>query len=165
MQRDACLNSNGKTGQHRPASIQFLTPKQTTNMSAQEFSGKVSQMKASAKWLASEDFIDLGEVEFEIAGVYQNAGETMQDGKKKDFFSIAFTKTPKQLVLNATNRKTLSAAFGAQVKNWIGKKVRIYAQDGVKAIGGGTTTGLRIKADRVSRPVTNPFAGLEGGQE
>ncbi len=134
-------------------------------MSAQEFNGKVSQMKASAKWLASEDFIDLGEVEFEIAAVYQNAGEVMQDGKKKDFFSVAFTKTPKQLVLNATNRKTLSGAFGAQVKNWTGKKVRVYAQDGVKAIGGGTTTGLRIKADRVSRPVTNPFAGLEGGAE
>ena len=68
-------------------------------------------MKPDARWLASEDFIGLGEVEFEIAAVYQNSGETMQDGKKKDFFSVGFTKTPKQLVLNATNRKTLSGAF------------------------------------------------------
>ena len=134
-------------------------------MSAEPFSGKVSQMKASAKWLASEDFIDLGEVEFEISGVFQNTGEVMQDGKKKDFFTVAFTKTPKQLVLNATNRKTLSNAFGAQVKNWSGKKVRLYAQDGVKAIGGGTTTGLRIKAERVYRAPVDPFAPQEEGAQ
>jgi hypothetical protein len=134
-------------------------------MSAQEFHGKVSQMKPSAKWLASEDFIGLGDVELEIAGVYQNSGETMQDGKKKDFFSVGFSKTVKQLVLNATNRKTLAMAFGAKVENWTGKKVRLYAQDGVKAIGGGTTTGLRIKAEMVARAEPyNPFP-QEGGAE
>ncbi len=122
-------------------------------------------MKPSAKWLASEDFIGLGEVELEIAGVYQNSGEVMQDGKKKDFFSVAFAKTVKQLVLNATNRKTLAMAFGAKVENWTGKKVRLHAQEGVKAIGGGTTTGLRIKAEHVSRPPIDPFANQEGGAE
>jgi hypothetical protein len=122
-------------------------------------------MKPSAKWLASEDFIGLGDVELEIAGVYQNSGETMQDGKKKDFFSVGFSKTVKQLVLNATNRKTLAMAFGAKVENWTGKKVRLYAQDGVKAIGGGTTTGLRIKAEMVARAEPyNPFP-QEGGAE
>jgi hypothetical protein len=128
-------------------------------MSQTTFTGKVSQMKPDARWLASEDFIGLGEVELEISGVYQNTSETMQDGKKKDFFSMGFSKTHKQLVLNATNRKTLSAAFGAKVERWVGQKVRLFAQDGVKAIGGGTTTGLRLKADRIPRdgPI-DPFA-------
>ncbi len=123
-------------------------------------------MKPSAKWLASEDFIGLGDVELEISGVFQNTGETMQDGKKKDFFSVAFTKTVKQLVLNSTNRKVLAMAFGASTKNWPGKKIQLYAQDGVKAIGGGTTTGLRIKADAMARSVPiNPFNQQEGGAE
>lgn len=134
-------------------------------MSQTTFNGKVSQMKPDARWLASEDFIGLGEVEFEISAVYQNSGETMQDGKKKDFFSVGFNKTPKQLVLNATNRKTLSGAFGAKVERWVGQKVRLYAQDGVKAIGGGTTTGLRIKADRIARDAPiDPFAGSEAAK-
>jgi hypothetical protein len=131
-------------------------------MSQTSFTGKVSQMKPDAKWLASEDFIGLGEVEFEIAQIFVNSNEIMQDGKKKDFFSIAFVKTNKQLVLNSTNRKTLSSAFGAKVEKWIGQKVRLFAQDGVKAIGGGVTTGLRIKADRIARDApSNPFAGME----
>ena len=131
-------------------------------MSQTAFTGKVSQMKPDARWLASEDFIGLGEVEFEIAQIFTNVGETMQDGKKKDFFSISFVKTNKQLVLNATNRKTLSNAFGAKVDKWVGQKVRVFAQEGVKAIGGGVTTGLRIKADRIARDAPiNPFAGME----
>jgi hypothetical protein len=131
-------------------------------MSQTAFTGKVSQMKPDARWLASEDFIGLGEVEFEIAQIFTNVGETMQDGKKKDFFSISFVKTNKQLVLNATNRKTLSNAFGAKVDKWVGQKVRLFAQEGVKAIGGGVTTGLRIKADRIARDAPiNPFAGME----
>ena len=134
-------------------------------MSQTAFTGKVSQMKPDARWLASEDFIGLGEVEFEIAQIFTNVGETMQDGKKKDFFSISFVKTNKQLVLNATNRKTLSNAFGAKVDKWVGQKVRLFAQEGVKAIGGGVTTGLRIKADRIARDAPiNPFAGMEAAK-
>jgi hypothetical protein len=131
-------------------------------MSQTAFTGKVSQMKPDARWLASEDFIGLGEVEFEISQIFQNSGEIMQDGRKKDFFSIGFVKTNKQLVLNATNRKTLSNAFGAKVEKWIGQKVRLFAQDGVKAVSGGVTTGLRIKADRIARDAPiDPFAKME----
>ena len=134
-------------------------------MSQTAFTGKVSQMKPDAKWLASEDFIGLGEVEFEIAQIFVNSNEIMQDGKKKDFFSVGFVKTNKQLVLNSTNRKTLSNAFGAKVEKWIGQKVRLFAQDGVRAINGGVTTGLRIKADRIARDAPiNPFAGMEAAK-
>lgn len=115
-------------------------------MSTEPFNGNVGQMKAANKWLASEDFIGLPPSRVTIAGVFRNSGETMQDGKKKDFFSVAFEKTPKHLVLNATNRKTLATAFGAKTTGWVGQEVELFAQDGVKAIGGGTTTGLRLRA-------------------
>ena len=120
-------------------------------MSQTPFTGKVGQMKQDTKWLASEDFIELGDVKLRIAKIYQNTGEVMQDGKKKDFFSVAFEKTDKQLVLNATNRKALAHSFGADTSKWIGHEVFIYAEDGVRAIGGGTTTGLRL------RPILAPI--------
>jgi hypothetical protein len=123
-------------------------------MSTEPFNGNVGKMKASNKWLASEDFIGMKPVELTIEGVFKDTGEVMQDGKKKDFFSVAFAKTEKRLVLNATNRKALAFAFGSSTQGWIGKKILLWAQDGVKAIGGGTTTGLRLKS---AEPETNPL--------
>ena len=112
-----------------------------------QFTGRVSQMKASSAFLASEDLLGLGEMEVIIEGVFEHNGETMQDGKKKDFFSIGFAKTPKKMVLNATNRKVLAACFGADTKNWINKKVSLFVKDGIRnPAGGETVCGLRIKA-------------------
>ena len=91
-------------------------------MSEKQFNGKVSQMKQSSKFLASEDFLGLGEIELTLTGVFEHADEIMQDGKKKSFYSIGFNDKPKRMVLNATNRKVLAAAFGADTTNWIGKK-------------------------------------------
>lgn len=131
-------------------------------MATEPFSGNVGQMKAANKWLASEDFIGMKPVSMTINGVFKAAGETMQDGKKKDFFTIGFAETPKQLVLNATNRKTLANAYGAKTKGWIDQKVEVFAQDGVKAIGGGTTTGLRLRALNVA---PNPLNTGNGGDQ
>ena len=104
-------------------------------------------MKASSAFLASEDLLGLGEMEVIIEGVFEHNGETMQDGKKKDFFSIGFAKTTKKMVLNATNRKVLAACFGADTKNWINKKVSLFVKDGIRnPAGGETVCGLRIKA-------------------
>ena len=116
-------------------------------MSEKQFTGKVSQMKQASRFLASEDFIGLGEVELTITGIYEHADEVMQDGKKKSFFSIGFNDKPKRMVLNATNRKTLAACFGADTKNWIGKKVNLFVKDGIRnPAGGETVCGLRLKA-------------------
>lgn len=116
-------------------------------MSEKPFTGKVSQMKTANKFLASEDFIGLGDVKVTISGVYEHADEVMQNGKKQSFYSIGFNDKPKRMVLNATNRKTLAAAFGADVSKWVGKEVAVYVKDGIKnPAGGETVCGLRLKA-------------------
>lgn len=116
-------------------------------MSEKQFTGKVSQMKQSSTFLASEDFIGLGEIPVTISGVFEHTDEVMQDGKKKSFFSIGFNDKPKRMVLNATNRKTLAACFGADTQNWIGKPCQIYVKDGVRnPAGGEPVCGLRLKA-------------------
>jgi len=54
-------------------------------MSDKEFTGKVSQMKQASRFLASEDFIGLGDINVIISGVFEHADEVMQDGKKKSW--------------------------------------------------------------------------------
>ena len=127
-------------------------------MSEKQFSGKVSQMKLDNKFLASEDFLGLGEIELVISGIYEHDNEVMQDGKKKSFFSVGFNDKPKRMILNATNRKSLAMAFGADTKNWIGQKVVIFAQDGIRnPAGGATVYGLRIKTNAVRQTRINPL--------
>lgn len=122
-------------------------------------------MKTSSKFLASEDFIGLGEVELTITGIYEHADEVMQDGKKKSFFSIGFNDKPKRMVLNATNRKTLAACFGADTKNWIGKKVNLFVKDGIRnPAGGETVCGLRLKAKPDAELLKANRAIMTGGQ-
>ena len=127
-------------------------------MSEKQFNGKVSQMKLDNKFLASEDFLGLGEIELVISGIYEHENEVMQDGKKKSFFSVGFNDKPKRMILNATNRKSLAMAFGADTKNWIGQKVVIFAQDGIRnPAGGATVYGLRIKTNAVRQTRINPL--------
>jgi hypothetical protein len=131
-------------------------------MSEKQFSGKVSQMKLDNKFLASEDFLGLGEIELVISGIYQHTDEVMQDGKKKNFFSVGFNDKPKRMILNVTNRKALAMAFGADVKKWIGQKVIIYVQDNVRnPAGGAAVHGLRIKTNAVRAARINPLQAKE----
>lgn len=115
-------------------------------MSETPFTGRVSQMKPASKFLGAEDLAGLGEVEMTIEGVYQFADEIMQDGKKKDGFSLGFMKSTKRLIVNATNRKVLAMSFGADTAKWAGNKVKLFVQDGIRNPNGGATVcGIRIK--------------------
>lgn len=134
-------------------------------MSEKLFTGKVSQMKQASKFLASEDFIGLGEIEVTISGIFEHADEVMQDGKKKSFYSIGFNDKPKRMVLNATNRKTLAACFGADTKNWVGKKVSVFVKDGIRnPAGGDTVCGLRLKAKPDPDLLKANRAAMTGGE-
>lgn len=116
-------------------------------MKTEQYTGKVSGMKSSP-WLASEDLLGISPQQVVIAGVYKHEDVPMDGGRKeKLLFAIGFEKIPKQMILNATNRKALSKLFGADTKAWIGKTVTLFVQDGVRKPGGRageTCTGLRI---------------------
>lgn len=128
-------------------------------MKSEPFTGTVSAMKTSV-WLASEDLLGLPDAKVTIAGVHKHEDVPMDGGRKEPkLFAISFEGREKQMILNATNRKTLSGAFGASTKNWIGKQILLFAQDGIKKPGGGrgeTCTGLRI---RIPQDGSNPLLG------
>jgi hypothetical protein len=135
-------------------------------MKTTPYTGKVSGMKTSP-WLGSEDLLGIGSATVEIETVWQNEDVAMDAGRvEKELFSLAFKSIPKQMILNATNRRTLSAAFGADVKNWTGKTIEIYVQDGIRkpGKGGGTTTGLRIAAKPDPELAKARRAEMGGGQ-
>lgn len=105
----------------------------------------------NSPFLASEDIEGLGEVEVVIEGVYKISDAAVQDGRKIDEgYTLKFKGKDKMMVLNATNMKTLSRAFGSSTQNWLDKSVRLFIQDGIRKPGGRsgeTTRGLRIKTD------------------
>lgn len=109
------------------------------------YEGRTAAMRTS-QWLASEDLDGLGEVEVTIEAVYLHKDAVMQDGRKQPkLFAVKFSGKERQLVLNATNRKTLAGKFGTDTKAWKGQNVLLYVKDGVRNPAGGTTKGIRIK--------------------
>jgi len=135
-------------------------------MNTTPYTGKVSGMKTSP-WLASEDLLGIGSASVEIESVLKNENVAMDAGRVEPMlFSLAFKGMPKQMILNATNRRTLSAAFGADTKQWVGRKIEIYVQDGIRkpGKGGGTTTGLRIAAKPDPELAKARRAEMGGGQ-
>jgi len=114
-------------------------------MKSEVFEGHSSEMKKNSPWLASEDLLGKGDVEVTVKAVHRHKDVEFEAGRKEQVvYSIEFEKASKQLVLNSTNRKALVAKFGANVKDWCGKKVTLYVDTDVKMMG-KKVCGVRIK--------------------
>ncbi len=112
-------------------------------MKSTTFEGRSAEMKKDTPWLASEDIMGMGDVPVTITGCYLHRNAQFDDGRKEDVYALAFEGKKKQLVLNATNRKTLVDWFGPNVPDWIGKGVKLHVVR-LKAWG-EWTNGIRIK--------------------
>ena len=60
--------------------------------------------------------------------------------------SVKFKEFDKPMLLNATNRKRIAAAFGNDSDNARGKQMVLYVDDNVTAPNGEIVSGLRLKA-------------------
>lgn len=119
------------------------------SMKSEPFEGKSPEMKKPTPWLASEDILDAGDVEVTIEGVFKHKDAKFDDGRTETVFSISFAGKAKQLILNATNRRTLVQKFETtDVRKWMGQKITLFVAHGVRKPGGAkgeTTTGIRVK--------------------
>ena len=118
------------------------------------FSGE-QRLGAAARsdaWLAVEDITPNSEPVLTIDKI--GAGECVLDQGRKEEHDVIFFKEasvpglPKvrPMLVNSTNRKTLMAIYGdlsAAVLE--GKRIRLYVDPRVRAVGGGTTAGIRIR--------------------
>ena len=108
------------------------------------FEGHSSEMRKDAPWLASEDILDKGDVPVTIEGAFRHENVAFDKGRvEAEVYALKFQKADKQLVLNATNRKTLVELFGTNVKNWASKKIVLFT---VKTkFAGKDVNGIRVK--------------------
>lgn len=106
----------------------------------------------SNSFMAVEDFTNGAEPILTIEHI--GAGECVLDqGRKEDHDVIFFREksvpglpTVRPLIVNSTNRKTLLAIYGdLSAATLEGKRVRLYVDPRVRAVGGGTTAGIRIR--------------------
>lgn len=75
--------------------------------------------------------------------------------KKKVHGSLKFVGKDRELGLNPTNRKTMSALFGSDTAKWFGQKIALYVDPNVRGFGGGTVCGIRIRARRIDASTPN----------
>lgn len=74
-----------------------------------------------------------------------NESVTGTDGKKENCMVMRFQENVKPMVLNATNSKTITKLFKTPyVEQWVGRKIQIYVEKGVKAFG-EIVDALRIR--------------------
>lgn len=67
------------------------------------------------------------------------------DGKKETCLVMRFTENVKPMVLNATNSKTIAKLFKTPyIEEWVGRKIQLYVQTGVKAFG-DVVDALRVR--------------------
>jgi hypothetical protein len=118
-------------------------------MESEQFTGRSAEMKKDTPWLASEDLMDVGDVEVTIEGVFKHKNVMFDDGRKESVYAIKFVGKEKQMILNATNRKRLVVLCGTtKVAEWAGMIVRIGVDRNVRKPGGKrgeTTCGIRVR--------------------
>ncbi len=114
-------------------------------MEITEYSGPSSGMKDSP-FLAAED-IDVGQdVEVVIESCVFIQGATLGRGRVEDKYALKFEGKEKMLILNATNRKSLSLLYGSLTEEWKGKPCTLYVQRGIRNPGDPTDDrGIRIR--------------------
>ena len=108
------------------------------------FEGHSGEMKDSP-WLASEDIMHLKEIEVTIEKCHRYRNVEFEAGRSESVvYALEFVGGDKQLVLNSTNRRTLVNKYGTNVKEWSGKKIKLYVDHNVKLMG-KIVCGIRMK--------------------
>lgn len=107
---------------------------------------------SESPWLTAETLPPNRDTVVTIEAVIRRANVTFERGgrteKKTGYGSLRFAGKDRELGLNATNRKILSALFGADTSAWYGKKIALYVDPNVSAFG-QVVPAVRIRARRI----------------
>ena len=113
-------------------------------------------------WLCSEDLPHDRDTEVGIESVIIRRNVQMQGGRPKSIaLSLKFVGKSRELMLNATNRKTLAALFESnQCEAWFGKRVALFVEQDVRRPDGTRGPAVRIRAKRIEQapPATEEAA-------
>ena len=106
----------------------------------------------SNSFMATEDFTAGSEPILTIEHI--GAGECVLEAGRREDHDVIFFKEKsvpglpqvRPLIVNSTNRKTLLSIYGdLSAATLEGKRIRLYVDPHVRAVGGGYTSGIRIR--------------------
>lgn len=121
-------------------------------------------------WLTNEDIPHDRDTVVTIESILLRRKLTFQGGRDKAVgLSAKFVGKQRELLLNATNRKTLAALYGPNTGDWFGRQVALYVEQDVRRPDGSRGPAVRIRAKRFELPAggaTEPAPSpREPGQE
>ncbi len=108
-------------------------------------------------WLTSEDLPADRDVTVTIEAVILRKKLVMQGGREKaNGLSLKFVGRQRELLTNATNRKTLSLLFGSNTGDWFGKSILLFVEQDVRRPDGTRGPAVRIRPKRVEQGAKAP---------
>ncbi|MBK8100547.1 MAG: hypothetical protein IPK26_25935 [Planctomycetes bacterium] len=112
-----------------------------------------SGIARDSNWLTNEDIPHDRDTVVTIESVKLRRNLTMQGGRPKAVaLSLTFVGKSRELMLNATNRKTLAALFESNACDaWYGKRIALYVEQDVRRPDGTRGPAVRIRAKRIEQ--------------
>lgn len=105
-----------------------------------------------SNWLSADVLDPTRDTILEIEAIMRRDEVEFKAGGRKDvkkgYGSIKFKGRDRELGLNATSIKTLTALFGANTGGWYGKKVALFVDPNVR-FGPNIVAAVRIRAKLV----------------
>lgn len=118
----------------------------------QDYKGP-SGIARDSNWLTNEDIPHDRDTVVTIESVVLRRNLKMQGGRPKDVaLSLKFVGKGRELMLNATNRKTLAALFNSnECAQWYQRKIALYVEQDVRRPDGTRGPAVRIRAKRIEQ--------------
>lgn len=106
-----------------------------------------SGIARDSTWLTNEDLPHDRDTVVTIESVVIRRDLKMQGGRPKPVaLSLKFVGKTRELMLNATHRKTLSMLFGSpSCEAWFGRTVALFVEQGVRRPDGTNGPAVRIR--------------------
>lgn len=112
-----------------------------------------SGIARESNWLTNEDIPHDRDTVVTIENVIIRRNLAMQGGRPKNIaLSLKFVGKSRELMLNATNRKTLAALFESnECAQWFGKRIALFVEQDIRRPDGTRGPAVRIRAKRIEQ--------------
>lgn len=127
------------------------------------YRGPAGLLKES-DWLSAETIPADRDTILQIEAVIRRKTVKFKSETKHGYGSLKFVGKDRQLGLNATNIRTLSALYGSSTGEWFGKWVALYVDPAVSAFG-QIVSAVRIRAKKPDPPAKGSQPPREPGDE
>lgn len=104
-----------------------------------------------SNWLSAETIPADKDTIVQIEAVIRRKEVKFKSETKHSYGSLRFKGATRELGLNATHLRTLSALFGSNTGGWFGQWIALYVDPDVSAFG-RTVSAVRIRARKPEPP-------------